>query len=151
MFFPFWTLCVLLSPSPLGRPDTQAKSVYSPSSSQTKSGRLFFLSVFLGEGSVVHRLGIAVYTKDSDCNKEEISLSLQRSFLLLEKSCNLLSMQERYEKQLYLQCQSFIGGRKQICHSKWPVMSHDSSPESSVRRLSVAVSSRRLSNSSTKY
>ena len=73
--------------------------MYSPSSSQTKSGRLFFLSVFLGEGSVVHRLGIAVYTKDSDCNKEEISLSLQRSFLLLEKSCNLLSIQERYEKQ----------------------------------------------------
>ena len=69
--------------------------MYSPSSSQTKSGRLFFLSVFLGEGSVVHRLGIAVYTKDSDCNKEE----MQRSFLLLEKSCNLLSMQERYEKQ----------------------------------------------------
>ena len=73
--------------------------MYSPSSSQTKSGRPFFLSVFLGEGSVVHRLGIAVYTKDSDCNKEEISLSLQRSFLLLEKSCNFLSMEERYEKQ----------------------------------------------------
>lgn len=63
------------------------------------SNKIWETFLSLGEGSVVHRLGIAVYTKDSDCNKEEISLSLQRSFLLLEKSCNLLSMQERYEKQ----------------------------------------------------
>ena len=86
--------------------------MYSPSSSQTKSGRLFFLSVFLGEGSVVHRLGIAVYTKDSDCNKEKISLSLQRSFLLLEKSCNLLSMQERYEKQIISAMPKFYRRKK---------------------------------------
>ena len=71
--------------------------MYSPRPLKQNLGDFSFR--FLGEGSVVHRLGIAVYTKDSDCNKEEISLSLQRSFLLLEKSCNLLSMQERYEKQ----------------------------------------------------
>lgn len=86
--------------------------MYSPRPLKQNLGDFSFFPFFLGEGSFVHRLGIAVYTKDSDCNKEEISLSLQRSFLLLEKSCNLLSMQERYEKQNISAMPKFFRSKK---------------------------------------
>ena len=37
---------------------------------------------------------------------------MQRSFLLLEKSCNLLSMQERYEKQIISAMPKFYRRKK---------------------------------------